>query len=83
VKSHLSWAHSTQLVPISEHPNEREREIRDRKWGEVVRDATFGGEETISPVLKVPRQCPLVLLVMHMIKINFYMTLEGLHYNKV
>jgi hypothetical protein len=33
--------------------------------GEVVRDTTLGGggHETISPVLKVPRQCPLVLLV--------------------
>jgi hypothetical protein len=32
------------------------------------------GQEIISPVLKVPRQCPLVLLVevMHMIGINFY-----------
>jgi hypothetical protein len=31
----------------------------------------------------VPRQCPLVLLVevTHMLGINFYMTLEGLHYN--
>jgi hypothetical protein len=32
----------------------------------------LGGEEIISPVLKVPRECPLVLLVeiMHMIGIN-------------
>jgi hypothetical protein len=41
-----------------ERERDREREIererRDRKWGE--------GQETISPVLKVPRQCPLVLL---------------------
>jgi hypothetical protein len=35
----------------------------------------LGGEQgTIFPVLKVPRQCPLVLLVeeMNMIGINFY-----------
>jgi hypothetical protein len=40
-----------------------------------------GEQETISPVLKVPRQCPLVLLVeaIHMIGINFYITLEWLH----
>jgi hypothetical protein len=48
-----------------------------------MRDTTFGvGEyENIFPILKVPRQCPLVLLVeaTHMIGINFYMTLEGLH----
>jgi hypothetical protein len=47
---------------------------------------TFGrGQETMSPVFKVPRQCPLVLLVevMHMIGINFYMTLEGLHYSEI
>jgi hypothetical protein len=39
----------------------------------------------VSPVLKVPRQCPLVPLVevMHMIGINFYMTLEGLHCSEV
>jgi hypothetical protein len=37
--------------------------------------ASWGkGQKTISPVLKVPRQCPLVLLaeVMNMIGINFY-----------
>jgi hypothetical protein len=30
-----------------------------------MRDTTFkgGGQETLSPVLKIPRQCPLVLLV--------------------
>jgi hypothetical protein len=33
-----------------------------------------GEQETISPVLKFPMQCPLVLLVevMQMIAINFY-----------
>jgi hypothetical protein len=42
---------------------EREREKR-KKVGEVVRDTTLReGQETISTVLKVPRQCPLVLLV--------------------
>jgi hypothetical protein len=43
-----------------------------------------GGEETVSPVLKVPRQCPLLLLVevMHMIGINS-MTLEELHYIEI
>jgi hypothetical protein len=32
--------------------------------------------ETISPVMKVPRQCPLVRLVevMHMVGISFYGT---------
>jgi hypothetical protein len=41
--------------------------------------------KTVSPVLKVHRQCPLVLLieVMHMIGINFYITLEGLHYTEI
>jgi hypothetical protein len=52
--------------------------IREEKEsGEVVRETTFvgrRGQETVSPVLKVPRQCPLVLLVviMHMIGINFF-----------
>jgi hypothetical protein len=37
------------------------------------------------PVLKVPRQCSFVLLVevMHMIGINFYMTLEELHFGEI
>jgi hypothetical protein len=38
-----------------------------RESGEVVSDTTCGGgggaDETISPVLKVPRQCSLVLLI--------------------
>jgi hypothetical protein len=43
---------------------EREREKERKKMGKVVKDTTLGGgQETISPVLKVPRQCPLVLLV--------------------
>jgi hypothetical protein len=33
---------------------------RERESGEVVRDTTL---ETISSVLKVPSQCPLILLV--------------------
>jgi hypothetical protein len=51
---------------------ERERE-RERGSGKVVRDTTFGRQETITPILKVPRQCPLVLLVevMRLIGINF------------
>jgi hypothetical protein len=56
------------------------------KVGEVVRDTTFrGGHETYLRVFKVPRQCPFVLLVkeMHIIGINFYMTLEGLHYSEI
>jgi hypothetical protein len=43
----------------------RETEKRERKKesGEVLRDTTFRGEqEIIYPVLKVPRQCPFVLL---------------------
>jgi hypothetical protein len=47
-----------------------------------MREHLGGGKEIVSPVLKVPRQCPLVYLaeVVHMIGINFYMALEGLHY---
>jgi hypothetical protein len=54
---------------------EKRREEKRREGGEVMRDTTFeGGQETISAVLKVPRQCSLVLLVQvtHMIGINFY-----------
>jgi hypothetical protein len=46
---------------MTEH-TERERE----NVGEVVRETLHlrgGGQETLSPVSKVPRQCPLVLLV--------------------
>jgi hypothetical protein len=51
----------------------RERE-RERESCMVERDIIFVGQEIISPVLKVPRQCPLVLLVevIHMIGINFF-----------
>jgi hypothetical protein len=43
----------------------RERE-REEKVGWVVRDTTFnrgGGEKAKFATMKVPRQCPLVLLV--------------------
>jgi hypothetical protein len=45
-------------------PKKREREER-RKWGWVVRDTTFhtGGKKAKFAAMKVPRQCPLVLLV--------------------
>jgi hypothetical protein len=60
----------------------REEKRREEKSGVVVRHYIWGGQETVSPVLKVPRQCPFVSLVeiSHMIGINyFYMMLEGLH----
>jgi hypothetical protein len=63
------------LLTDSVRGREREREERN---GEVVRDTTFWGgvrkKETISPVLKVSRQCPLVLLVeaAHIIGIRFF-----------
>jgi hypothetical protein len=49
----------------------------EKETGDTVGDTTLGGrgeQKTIFPVLKVPRQCPLVLLVeiMHMFGINFY-----------
>jgi hypothetical protein len=46
--------------------DEEEREREKRKRFEVVRDTTVGGggaRNYFSPVLKVPRQCSLVLLV--------------------
>jgi hypothetical protein len=56
---------------------ERERDREVRKWGGSERHYIWGeGQETtrITPVLKVPRQCPFVLLVevMRMIGINFF-----------
>jgi hypothetical protein len=59
-----------------------------------VKDTTFGGKvrkkESIFPVYKVPRQCPLVLLVeaAHIIKIKFIylfinITPEGFHYGEI
>jgi hypothetical protein len=48
---------------------------REGKWGDSERHYIWKGgrQETIFPVLKVPRQCSLVLLieVMHMIGIIF------------
>jgi hypothetical protein len=42
---------------------EREREKKKKVGGGSERHYIGGGgEETISPVLKVPRQCPLVLI---------------------
>jgi hypothetical protein len=62
----------------------KERESEERNWEEVVRFGG-GGEVTIFPVLKVPMQRSLVLIAeaMHRIGINFYMTLEGLHYSDI
>jgi hypothetical protein len=55
-----------------------------------VKDTTFRvrKKESIFPVLKVPRQCPLVHLVeaAHFIGIRFYffkITPEGLHYCEI
>jgi hypothetical protein len=44
-----------------------------------------GKKESIFPVLKVPRQCPLVFLVeaAHMIGIIIVITPEGLHYAEI
>jgi hypothetical protein len=70
--------------PIAYFPRLRERERereREERNGEVVRDTRFWGgvrkKETIFPVLKVPRQCPLVLLVegAHMVGIRFFIIL--------
>jgi hypothetical protein len=43
----------------------REREREERKVGWVVRDTTFNrrGKKAKFAAMKVPRQCPLVLLV--------------------
>jgi hypothetical protein len=64
-----------------------QRERNRKKVGVIVRDTTFGGgQETICPVWKVPRQCPLVLLVWATCIIGiifFNLTLEGQLYSKV
>jgi hypothetical protein len=56
-----------------EREGERERKRRRENWVEV-RDTTMGGgiKKNLSWGLKVPRQCPLVLLVgvKHLIRIN-------------
>jgi hypothetical protein len=54
----------------------KERERR-KKWGSSERHYILGGvrkKETIFPVLMVPRQCQLILLVeaAHMIEIRFF-----------
>jgi hypothetical protein len=51
-----------------------------------VRDTIFkgrgGGRNIFSPVLKVPRQCPLVLPIEVCLRVgNALGTLEGLHVN--
>jgi predicted metal-dependent RNase len=75
----------TVAVYCEKHTGERERE---RMWGEVVRNTTFkGGARNIIPGLKVPRQCPLVLLVEVYLTqgeaFNFCITLEGLHNSEI
>jgi hypothetical protein len=66
---------------------ERERERERETVGEVVRDTTFIGARNIISGLKVPRQCPLVLLVEVYLTqggaFNFCITLEGLHYSEI
>jgi hypothetical protein len=76
----ISWAiHKVlQLNTLTKLSSTRERgrERESERSGEVVRDTIFGGskkERIYMSVLKVPRQCPLVLLVeaAHMIGIRF------------
>jgi hypothetical protein len=58
-----------------EKRREEKRREEKRREEKVVRDTTLGREQQIiSPVLKAPRQCTLVLLVeeMHTIGIKFY-----------
>jgi hypothetical protein len=74
---------------------ERERERIRKKWGSSERHYIWGGgvrkKESIFPVWKVPRQCPLVLLVeasyiiriIFIIIISFNVTAEGLHYGEI
>jgi hypothetical protein len=38
-------------------------ERENTKWGRAVRDATFNGGNHKFLAVKVPRQCPLVLVV--------------------
>jgi hypothetical protein len=61
-------AHGCRLTLLN-----AERERRERKLGDNEEHYICGGKETISPVLKVPRQCPLALLVevMRVTGINF------------
>jgi hypothetical protein len=64
----------TYVTTLKGRGREPERAREEKDNFKVMRGTTFGGwQETISPVLKVPRQCPLVLLldVMNMIGNNF------------
>jgi hypothetical protein len=55
--------HLTTLQASTTCYGKREKEREREKWV-VVRDTTMGGKENnLSSVLKVPRQCPLVLPV--------------------
>jgi hypothetical protein len=50
---------------LASSPNKKREGGREgaETSGEVVRDIHFVEEDIIPPVLEVPRQCPLVLLV--------------------
>jgi hypothetical protein len=72
---------------------EEEKKKKKKKRGNNEIRYIWGGgdgvrkKETIFPVLKVPRQCPLVLLVeaAHMIGIRIFYNImpEGLHYGEI
>jgi hypothetical protein len=52
------------FLSLTEREREREREIEENVGGGSERHCVgVGVEKTISAILKVPRQCPLVLLV--------------------
>jgi hypothetical protein len=58
----INWLTLFKFNPLKT----REREREERKVGWVVRDTTFnrgGGRKAMFAAMKVPRQCPLVLLV--------------------
>jgi hypothetical protein len=65
----------------------RDRERKEEKWGgsETHYMEGGGGQEVLSPVLKVPRHYPLVHLVeiMHTVGINFVCFLEKLNYSEI
>jgi hypothetical protein len=69
---HSSWPSKIETVRYSETSAnyQTERQIRG-SWGGGKRDYIVGKSRTISLVLKVPMQCPLVLLVgvKHIIRI--------------
>jgi hypothetical protein len=67
-------SNSSQRLNTNEREKERERE-RERERGNVqLVKVKREGQENISSILKVPRQCPFIFLVelMHIIGINFY-----------